>query len=174
MAGQGTVGLGEVEARQLELRGQLVEVEAAVQVAAHHRLHRVHVQHPSGLQCGADRQHGQRAEQRLQLVGGVDEVRRVEAAAVQAEQRLEVGQQAWLHTDTTYTGLAQQAQEVVAQGAVEMHPVDGPGPLRVGAVGVRQALGQQQQVTATHLQSSIPAVQPATPGAAVDEQVVIR
>ncbi|MNF76680.1 hypothetical protein D3C84_588000 [compost metagenome] len=142
MAGQGAVGLGEMEARQLELRRQLVEVEAVVQVRPHHRLHGIHVQHPAGLEVTTHRQHGQGSEQGLQLMGGVDEVRQVQPLLAQRQQGIEVRQQARLHADAAQRGLAEGTQVLGHQFAFEMHPVDAPGPLRIGAIGMQAALRQ--------------------------------
>ncbi len=174
LAGQGAIGLGEMEARQLELRRQLVEVEAVVQVRAHQRLHRVDVQHPSGFQAGPRRTHRQRGEQALQQVRGMDEVRQAEALATQRQQRIELRQQARLHAQAQARGAAQRTQEILRQSAFEMYPVDAPGPLRVGAVGMFPALGQDQQVAAADLDALAGTLQPAASGPAVDQQVVVR
>ena len=111
-----------------------------MQVRAHQRLHRVDVQHPSGFQAGPRRTHRQRGEQALQQVRGMDEVRQAEALATQRQQRIELRQQARLHAQAQARGAAQRTQEILRQSAFEMYPVDAPGPLRVGAVGMFPAL----------------------------------
>ncbi|MNN21494.1 hypothetical protein D3C81_1348150 [compost metagenome] len=113
-----------------------------MQVRPHHRLHGVHVQHSAGLEETAHRQHGQRGEQGLQLMSGMDEVRQVQPLLAQRQQGVEVRQQAWLHADTAQRGLAQGTQVFRHQLALEVHPVDAPGPLRIGAVGMQAALRQ--------------------------------
>ncbi|MCY1426728.1 hypothetical protein D9M71_425540 [compost metagenome] len=113
-----------------------------MQVVAHHRLHRLDVQHPPGLQAGPHRAQRQRGQQALQQVRGVDEVRQAETLAAQAEQRVELRQQARLHADAQARRLAQRAQVFLDQGAVQMHPEDRPGPPFIGAIGMRPALGQ--------------------------------
>ena len=141
--GQCPVGLGEVKARQFELRRQLIELQAAVQMGAHHRLHRLHIQHPPGLQGGPRRQHRQTAEQALQLLGGMDKVRQAQALTAQIEQAVEFRQQARLQANREHRCSPQRAQKLRHQFTGKVHPVQGPGPLRIGAVGVGKTFWQE-------------------------------
>lgn len=104
----------------------------------------------------------------------MDEVRQAEALATQRQQRIELRQQARLHAQAQARGAAQRTQEILRQSAFEMYPVDAPGPLRVGAVGMFPALGQDQQVAAADLDALAGTLQPAASGPAVDQQVVVR
>ncbi|MCY1314152.1 hypothetical protein D9M70_647610 [compost metagenome] len=75
-------------------------------------------------------------------MGGMDEVRQVQALPAQPQQGVEIRQQTRLHPDAPQRGLPQGTQVVRHQLTLEMHPVDAPGSLRIGAIGMGTALGQ--------------------------------
>ena len=132
-----------MKARQFELRRQLIELQAAVQMDAHHRLHRLHIKHPPGLQGGPRRQHRQPAKQALQLLSSMDKVRQTQTLATQIEQAVEFRQQARLQANREHRRRPQRAQKLAHQLASKVHPVQGPGPLRIGAVGVGKTFWQE-------------------------------
>ncbi|MNP10638.1 hypothetical protein D3C76_1027940 [compost metagenome] len=80
----------------------------------------------------------------------MDEVRQAEPLAAQRQQRVELAEQARLHTDAQARRLAQRAQVFLDQRAVQMYPEDRPGAPLIGAIGMRLAFRQQQKIASRH------------------------